>query len=70
MLRLVASETHVDLNFGSEPEFDDWRWIDYWKSLSSIVFFKRQVYEQALSELAPLVRETTAANLPLAPVEA
>ncbi|HCU90208.1 MAG TPA: RNA pyrophosphohydrolase [Gammaproteobacteria bacterium] len=70
VLRLVASETHINLSFGSEPEFDDWRWIDYWKPLSSIVFFKREVYEQALSELAPLVRETTATNLPPAPVGA
>lgn len=69
VLRLAAAEKHVDLNLTSEPEFDDWCWIDYWKPLNSVVSFKREVYEQALSELAPLVRETTAANIPLSPAE-
>ena len=67
VLRLAADEKHVDLNQGDEPEFDDWRWIDYWDSLRGVVEFKRDVYKRALSELAPLVRETTRANLPPAP---
>ena len=67
VLRLAADEKHVDLNQGDEPEFDDWRWIDYWDSLRGVVEFKRDVYKRALSELAPLVRETTQADLPLSP---
>jgi putative (di)nucleoside polyphosphate hydrolase len=69
VLRLAAAEEHVDLNQAAEPEFDDWRWIDYWESLRSVVSFKREVYEKALSELAPLVRETTMADVPLRPAE-
>jgi putative (di)nucleoside polyphosphate hydrolase len=69
VLRLAATEEHVDLNQAAEPEFDDWRWIDYWESLRSVVSFKREVYEKALSELAPLVRETTMADVPLRPAE-
>jgi len=69
VLRLAAAEKHVDLNQAAEPEFDDWCWIDYWKPLASVVSFKREVYEQALSELAPLVRETTITNVPLGPAE-
>jgi putative (di)nucleoside polyphosphate hydrolase len=67
VLRLKADEHHVDLNQGAEPEFDDWCWIDYWESLRSVVSFKRDVYEKALSEFAPLVRETTRSDVPLAP---
>jgi putative (di)nucleoside polyphosphate hydrolase len=30
------------------PEFDAWRWNQYWVSLDSVIEFKRLVYEQAL----------------------
>lgn len=56
ILRLTADETNVDLQANSEPEFDQWRWIDYWDSLREVVSFKRGVYHEALNELAPLVR--------------
>ena len=55
LLRLVAEEAHVDLNRFEKPEFDDWRWVDYWEPAKEIVFFKRRVYEKALHELAPLI---------------
>ncbi len=65
VLRLAASEEHVDLNQAPEPEFDDWRWIDYWDSVRCVVSFKRGVYHKALSELAPLIRKKNAADVPL-----
>ena len=34
------------------PEFDAWRWNDYWVPLDAVVEFKRGVYELALTELA------------------
>ena len=37
------------------PEFDAWRWNQYWVELDSVVEFKRQVYQQALTELARLL---------------
>lgn len=67
VLRLAASESCVDLSQANEPEFDDWQWIDYWDPIQQVVEFKRDVYEKALSELAPIVRETTSAVVPLAP---
>ncbi len=54
MLKLTAAEERVDLRCAAEPEFDRWRWIDYWESLRLVVPFKRDVYEKALHELAPL----------------
>jgi putative (di)nucleoside polyphosphate hydrolase len=70
VLRLSAAEKHVDLNQAAVPEFDDWCWIDYWESITSVVSFKREVYEKALSELALLVRETSIApHVPLSPTE-
>ncbi|MHB8226439.1 MAG: RNA pyrophosphohydrolase, partial [Acidithiobacillus sp.] len=38
-----------------QPEFEDWRWVDYWMPVNEIIAFKRRVYWQALQELAPLI---------------
>ena len=59
MLRLVSNETQVRLNLSSKPEFDSWRWVTYWHPLREIVSFKRRVYQRALHELAPLLRNNT-----------
>jgi putative (di)nucleoside polyphosphate hydrolase len=55
MLRLLGDEGMVQLDAGDQPEFDHWRWVDYWHPLDEVVFFKRHVYDRALSELAPLL---------------
>jgi putative (di)nucleoside polyphosphate hydrolase len=54
-LRLVGSESDVNLKNCEKPEFDRWRWVDYWKPVEDIVFFKRRVYHRALKELEPLL---------------
>ena len=55
MLRLVSDESHVRLDRSEHPEFDRWRWVDYWSPLAEVVSFKRDVYRRALKEFAPLV---------------
>ncbi len=55
MLRLVADDGVVRLDLSEKPEFDEWRWVDYWLPLQEIVFFKRRVYEKALQELEKLL---------------
>lgn len=55
MLRLVAGDEVVRLDLSEKPEFDEWRWVDYWLPLQEIVFFKRRVYEKALQELEQLL---------------
>ena len=55
MLRLISEERYVRLDLSQKPEFDNWRWVDYWYPLSEVVPFKRKVYQKALNELAPLV---------------
>lgn len=55
MLRLIGGEDRVQLDLSGDPEFDDWRWVEYWKPLDEIVFFKRRVYERALKELEGLL---------------
>ncbi|MCW8828815.1 MAG: RNA pyrophosphohydrolase [Gammaproteobacteria bacterium] len=51
ILRLLVEDELVRLDLSDKPEFDEWRWVDYWQPLSEIVFFKRQVYKRALQEL-------------------
>lgn len=55
MLRLVGDENCVDLDRGERPEFAEWCWVDYWRPPEEVIFFKRQVYLEALRELAPLL---------------
>lgn len=55
LLRFIAEEERVRLNASARPEFDEWRWVDYWAPLMQIVEFKRGVYQQALTELEPLL---------------
>lgn len=55
LLRILCADRAVCLDRCARPEFDCWRWVDYWHPLSEVVAFKRKVYRQALSELAPLL---------------
>ncbi|MDE0927004.1 MAG: RNA pyrophosphohydrolase [Methylophilaceae bacterium] len=52
LLRLVGRDTDVSLRATPHPEFDAWRWSDYWVPLEDVVVFKREVYKMALNELA------------------
>ncbi|MEN9560461.1 MAG: hypothetical protein RLZZ502_1672 [Pseudomonadota bacterium] len=51
LLRLNTPDSHVSLRSTEEPEFDAWRWHDYWVPLDSVIEFKRDVYRRALIEL-------------------
>jgi len=55
LLRILCSDKAVCLNHSEKPEFDLWRWVDYWQPLEEVVAFKRRVYRKALNELAPLL---------------
>ena len=55
MLRLLGDDSCVDLAANQDPEFDEWCWVDYWHPLQNVIFFKRNVYLQALREFQPLI---------------
>lgn len=59
LLRLLSSEKRICLECSARPEFDQWRWVSYWQPAREVVFFKRQVYRQALQFLAPQLFSTT-----------
>ena len=52
LLQLLGHDWDLNLRATSHPEFDAWRWNDYWVPLDLVVEFKRGVYEMALTELA------------------
>jgi putative (di)nucleoside polyphosphate hydrolase len=56
LLRLAAAEDSIRFDATGEPEFDRWRWVDYWQPVKEVIYFKRPVYVKALHELAPLSR--------------
>jgi putative (di)nucleoside polyphosphate hydrolase len=55
LLHMLADDNQVCLDHAERPEFDEWRWVDYWQPLKQIVSFKRRVYRRALTELEPMV---------------
>ncbi len=51
LLRLVGRDSDLNLRADAKPEFDAWRWNDYWVDLDGVIEFKRDVYTRALNEL-------------------
>jgi putative (di)nucleoside polyphosphate hydrolase len=64
LVRFTGDDAAVRLDAGDAPEFDDWCWVEYWHPLREVIFFKREVYQQALSELAPLLFPHGAPSMP------
>ena len=54
LLHLACGAERVRFDCSAEPEFDRCRWVDYWRPVKEVVYFKRPVYVRALTELAPL----------------
>jgi putative (di)nucleoside polyphosphate hydrolase len=52
LLQLVTYDWNLNLRATDHPEFDAWRWNDYWVPLDVVVEFKRSVYQLALTELS------------------
>jgi len=51
LLRLARQEAEFRFDTTGQPEFDRWRWVDWWQPVREVIFFKRQVYTRALQQL-------------------
>ena len=51
LLRLTGRDSDMNLRASEKPEFDAWRWHDYWVPLEAVIDFKREVYRRSLLEL-------------------
>jgi putative (di)nucleoside polyphosphate hydrolase len=54
LLQLESDTNRLCFDLTSEPEFDRCRWVDYWRPVKEVIYFKRRVYVRALNELGPL----------------
>lgn len=55
LLRLTAEDDDVCLDTHGQPEFDHWRWVDYWHPLTEVIYFKREVYKMAMKEFESIL---------------
>lgn len=67
LLRLTGRDSDLDLRATSHPEFDAWRWSDYWVPMEAVIEFKRSVYVSALSELVAHLPQDSEAVTPVSP---
>ena len=51
MLEMTAAEDRFRFDTTATPEFESWRWVDYWSPVREVIYFKRAVYARALEEL-------------------
>lgn len=52
LLKLLSKDNCIELNICDRPEFDQWRWVDFWFPLEAVIDFKREVYRQVLDQFA------------------
>ena len=55
LLQLMGRDCDMNLRATNHPEFDAWRWNEYWVPLEAVIEFKRGVYETALTELSRFI---------------
>lgn len=51
MLQMNCPTDKLRFDLGNEAEFDRVRWVDFWRPVNEVIYFKRRVYAQALHEL-------------------
>jgi putative (di)nucleoside polyphosphate hydrolase len=55
LLKFTAAEEKLRFDCTDQPEFERWRWVDYWTPVREVVYFKRRVYARALHDLGNLI---------------
>ena len=62
LLQFTGNEEDLRLDATDKPEFDHWRWVDFWYPLEHVVIFKRDVYDRALppAQIAQAAAEPSA----------
>ena len=55
LLKLIVDDKYLNLSCTIDPEFDLWKWVDFWQPIDEVISFKREVYKQALNQLEPFI---------------
>src|ERR1700685_4500001 len=50
LLKLIGDESRLRFDLTNQPEFERWRWADYWTPVREVVYFKRRVYMRATDD--------------------
>ena len=59
LLRLLGDENAVRLDLSDSPEFDNWRWVNFWDPVNEVIEFKRKVYSAVLLELEEMLKPSS-----------
>jgi putative (di)nucleoside polyphosphate hydrolase len=59
---MVGRDCDINLRVSDHPEFDAWRWHEYWVPLDVVIEFKRDVYLKALQELSRFLNRPQSTN--------
>jgi putative (di)nucleoside polyphosphate hydrolase len=51
LLRVILGDDRFRFDTTDQPEFERWRWVEYWAPVREVIYFKRRVYTRALHEL-------------------
>jgi len=57
LLKLLVSDHMIRFDQGERPEFDQFRWVNYWHPLDHVIAFKREVYQKVLQQFHAAVSE-------------
>jgi putative (di)nucleoside polyphosphate hydrolase len=55
LLKLRDEKVQFNFKTTDEPEFRDFRWVNFWYPADNVIRFKRRVYRQALTLLEPMM---------------
>jgi putative (di)nucleoside polyphosphate hydrolase len=55
LLRFLAEDSAFSLDCSEQPEFNGFRWVDFWYPAENVITFKRGVYRKALSLFEPML---------------
>lgn len=50
LLQLTCDERKINTLASPSPEFDSWRWVNFWYPVRQVIPFKRDVYRRVMSE--------------------
>ena len=56
LLKFIGINSDVNLNAFSHAEFDGWKWADKKTAITSVVRFKKAVYESIFDEFADVLK--------------
>jgi putative (di)nucleoside polyphosphate hydrolase len=55
LLQLISPDDYINIAATEHQEFDAWKWVDFWYPVEHIVEFKREIYQDTLTQFAPIL---------------